>query len=74
MIDAAKRSPAYIQAIGKGRVVVLLAQHEGHEQAATYLRSLAAELSDRDDEAAQAQRRMIEAARHWVDGGPASTS
>lgn len=74
MIAAAKRSPAYIQATGKCRVVVLLAQHEGHERAATYLRSLAAELSDRDDEAALAERRMIEAARHWVDRAPASPS
>jgi hypothetical protein len=66
MVAAAKGSPAYIQATGKCRVAVLLAQHDGPEAADTYLRGLAAALSDRDSDAALAERQMIEAARRWM--------
>jgi hypothetical protein len=66
MVAAVKGSPAYIQATGKCRAVVLLAQHEGPTAATTYLDSLATTLSDRDDDAVLAERQMIEAARHWM--------
>jgi hypothetical protein len=66
LLVAAKHSPAYSQAVGACRVAVLLARHQGRDQAIAFLRERTDGLGTRTDVAAELEREMAARARDWL--------
>jgi len=66
LLVAAQRSAAYSQAVGACRVAVLLARHQGRDQAIAFLRERIDGLGVRTDVAAEAEREMAARARDWL--------
>jgi hypothetical protein len=66
LLEAARNSAGYAQAVGKCRVVILLANSRGRDQAMAFLRELTDELRTRTDAAAEREREMAARARDWL--------
>lgn len=67
LLEAARRSAAYIQAAGGCRVAVLLARHQGRGEATAFLRERVDGLGMRTDLAAEHEREMAARARTWLE-------
>lgn len=70
LLVAVQDSAAYGQVVGACRVAVLLARHQGRDQAIAFLRERIDGLGMRTDAAAEAEREMAARARGWLTLAP----
>jgi hypothetical protein len=66
LLEAARHSAGYSQAVGKCRIAILLASSEGRDQAMAFLLELTDGLRTRTDAAADLEREMAARVRDWL--------
>jgi hypothetical protein len=66
LLTAARQSAAYARAEGACRVAVLLARHQGRDEAVTFLCERIDGLGPRTDAAAEREREMADRTRIWL--------